>query len=505
MMFKAVAVSLPVVFLILDVYPLRRIDCRGGSGVVARLFSDPAARWAWAEKLAYCALSGVFVVLNTRARDQTQIMVMGHLQEQGPLIGRLAQACYGVVFYLAKTVWPFRLTALYVLPPRMDWTEPQFALLIVLVTVVSVTLFLLRRDRPAWLAAWLSYLVILAPNSGLKQIGTQIAADRYSYMAMFGLVVLAAAGLARLMTARRRAIAPACLATCLTILVFLTALSWQQCTFWCDSIALWRRAMKFTVVVDPSVHSHLGMALVKAGDVEASLDSFRQALHYQPNHVQPHAQMGRALIMLGRYAEAETHLSEALRQRPNDEDHYFLGIALAQRGKSAEAEGAFQRRPSWQSRQCRGPRSARGGLARQGKLAEARIHFAAALRGNPNNAGVHNNLGVLARQGMLTEAESHFAEAVRLQPDNILARKNLAEALAERGARDEARSQLAEVLRCEPGHLEGRLLLGEVLLKQGKLTEAEGRFSEVLRSNPANPIAQAALDEITHRRDRNPP
>ena len=87
-------------------------------------------------------------------------------------------------------------------------------------------------------------------------------------------MVLAAAGLAQLMTSRA-AIAPACLATCLTVLVASPALSWQQCTYWRDSIALLRHAMRFTVVVDPSVHCHLGMALMKAGDTEASLDSFK--------------------------------------------------------------------------------------------------------------------------------------------------------------------------------------------------------------------------------------
>jgi Flp pilus assembly protein TadD len=468
MMSKGVAVTIPVLFLMLDVYPLRRIGHGGQGAVVARLFADRAARWAWVEKLAYFALGGLFIVLNSRARDHSQIMAMGHLQEQGPLIERIAQACYGVVFYLARTVWPFELTALYMLPPRLDWTEPRFVFSIGLVAAVSGLLFWSRRDRPGWLLAWLSYLVILAPNSGLKRIGTQIAADRYSYMAMFGLVVLAAAGLARLLAVRRRALAPAGLATGFTILVALTALSWQQCTYWRDSIALWRRAMAFTVVVDPSVHTHLGMALVKAGNLEA-----------------------------------EAHLAEALRQRSNDKVRYYLGIALAQQGKSAEAEAQFAAALRGNPDNAEIHDQLGAVLARQGKLADAEAHFAAALRGNPNNAGVHNNLGaVLARQAKLAEAESQFAEAVRLEPGHNLARRNLGEALAERGALDEARSQLAEVLRREPSQREARLLLGGVLLKQGKLTEAEAQFSEVLRLDPANSTAQVALTEIAHRRDQ---
>jgi Flp pilus assembly protein TadD len=501
MLSKGVAMTLPVVFLILDVYPLRRIGLRREGGLAATLLADPAARAAWAEKLACFVLSGVFAVLNSRARDHAHVLMMGHPLEQGPLLGRVAQASYGVVFYLVKTVWPFGITAAYMMPIPFDWTQPQFVLSIALVAVVTAVLFQLRSDRPAWLAAWLSYLVVLAPNSGLRRIGVQIAADRYSYMAMFGLVVLAAAGLAQLIAARGRAIASACLAIGLTILLALTALSWRQCTYWRDSIALWRHALEFTEIADPNVHADLGMALVKAGDVEAGLDSFKRALHYRPDHFQAHARMGGVLNTRGRFAEAEAHLAEALRLQPTDEVRLALGIALARQGKLAEAETqlATALRDKPDSAEIHDQLGAV--LAQQGKLAEAEAHFAAALHGDPASAGVHNNLGaILARQGKLIEAESHFAEAVRLQPDHILARKNLGEALAERGALKQAQSQLAEVLRREPGQSEARLLLGGVLFKQGKLTEAEAQFTEVLRSDSANATAQAALAEIAHRR-----
>ena len=89
---------------------------------------------------------------------------------------------------------PLDLIAFYPLPRELNWLALPFSLSILATLAITAGLFLLRRRWPGLLAAWLSYLVILAPNSGIIRISDQIAADRYSYMAMLGLVMLAAAG-----------------------------------------------------------------------------------------------------------------------------------------------------------------------------------------------------------------------------------------------------------------------------------------------------------------------
>ena len=187
MMSKAVAVTLPVVFLILDVYPLR------GSAHAAE-----AASWQGSSPIPGRGGPGREIGLHRTQRS------VHHRQFAGPRpcpddVDRLSPgtepadrgASRSVLRKYMFVTLPrrsgrFEITALYILPPRLDWTNHVFRSPIMLVAVVSVTLFLLRRSRPAWLAAWLSYLVILAPTSGLRQIGAQMAADRYSYMAMFG-------------------------------------------------------------------------------------------------------------------------------------------------------------------------------------------------------------------------------------------------------------------------------------------------------------------------------
>src|SRR5262249_44526933 len=150
---------------ILDVYPLRRIGGRNG------LFAGPRARQAWLEKLPYFAESVVFAGVASWAKQQYFVENLGQPLPQGPWATRVAQMFYGVVFYVWKTVWPVRITAFYPLYRRVSLSAWPYLACGLLIVVTTVALVLLRKRWPALLAAWVSYLVILAPNSGLVQIG----------------------------------------------------------------------------------------------------------------------------------------------------------------------------------------------------------------------------------------------------------------------------------------------------------------------------------------------
>src|SRR5439155_23187965 len=124
------------VLLALDVYPLRRLG--GGPG---RWFG-PEARKVWWEKVPFGALSLIFMGLAVVGRVQEQHLVT--VQQSG-LGARVAQACYGIWFYLVKTVLPANLTAYYPVPERVVWYEPPFVWGILATLGVSVGVFLLRR------------------------------------------------------------------------------------------------------------------------------------------------------------------------------------------------------------------------------------------------------------------------------------------------------------------------------------------------------------------------
>ncbi|MBI2386861.1 MAG: hypothetical protein HYV14_12770, partial [Elusimicrobia bacterium] len=176
---KGMALLLPVALLALDVYPLRRVGPRG-----------EGLRTALKEKLPLFALAFVFGLVGLAAQERIR-----WTWEQHALPARLAQACFALLFYVRKTLWPSGLMPLYELRPPLDPAEPRFVAAAAAVAAAALVCWRRRLSRP-WLAAsafW--YAVLLFPVSGLFQFGPQLVADRYSYITTLPLAVLAGAAL----------------------------------------------------------------------------------------------------------------------------------------------------------------------------------------------------------------------------------------------------------------------------------------------------------------------
>ena len=381
----AVAVSLPAVLLILDVYPLRRF----GEGP-GRWFGS-SARKVWWEKVPFVLVSLVFMVLAIAARRRALVST-----EQNDALAIVAQVCYGIWFYVLKTAVPLDLIAVYPSPREMNWLEPRFMLSIVGTAVTTVGCFLLRRRWPGLLAAWLTYLVILAPNLGIIRISEQVAADRYSYMAMLGWVVVAAACFCRLgqTSSRPRPGAMGILALGVGALLGLIPMTWDQCRTWRDSMTLWTHALTHGAGDSSEVHNNLGVELSRQGKFEAAEAHYTKALRLNPRFAQARNNMGVELARQGKFQAAAAYYTEALRLKPGFiAAHNNLGVALNHQGKFEAAES----------------------------------HFALALRLDPNYAEAYNNLGVaLASQGKFKAAASRYAEALLLNPNYAEAYNNLA-------------------------------------------------------------------------------
>ena len=184
---KGSAVVLPFVFLILDAYPLGRL----GPGHP----SWPAVRKVLIEKgpiLVFClAFTAVAFVAK-------RIWVEPEVTTQPVLVGRVAQASFGACFYLAKTAWPFGITAFYPRPESGDFRTPLFAACFAGVVLAVSAAFWQRRRWPWLLAALAAYLVIASPYLGLVRVGITLAADHYCHAPMMAWVVLGCAGLCRL-------------------------------------------------------------------------------------------------------------------------------------------------------------------------------------------------------------------------------------------------------------------------------------------------------------------
>ena len=412
---KSMAVSLPIVLLILDVYPLRRL---GGSIGWGRA----PARKVLLEKLPFVLLAGAvaatILLVNFRVRNMASL-------EGLSVLGRLAVSAYGLAFYLWKMLVPVNLSPLYELGRPNPWATP-FLLGYGVVLALTALALALRRRWPGLPAVWLAYVVILLPVLGIFQNGPQIAADRYTYLAGLGWAILAGAAL--LSWWRRMPSLFIGLGAC--VLLGLGTLTWNQVQVWHDSEKLWTHAL----AMDPNsstAHLNVGETLVDQGRVVEAIEYFRQAAQIKPDSAHAYNAWGTALARQGRLAEAIAHYQQALNLKPDYAPaHSNFGVALADQGSLAEAIEHYQQalriRPDYADAHINWGLA----LARRGKLAEAIEHYQQALHIKPDYADAHANWGLaLVQQGKPAEAIEHFERALQIKPSHAKAQSNLFNAL----------------------------------------------------------------------------
>jgi tetratricopeptide (TPR) repeat protein len=294
---KELGFTLPVVLLVLDVYPLRR--WRAGALV---------------EKAPFIALTLAAMVV--AARDSA---ALARSLSDYTLSQRVAQCFYGLAFYLQKTVVPARLSPLYPIPLVLDPLAPRFVISAAVVTAFTIGLVLLRRRRPAPLTAWACAVILLSPVLGLVQSGPQIAADRYTYLPAVGLSAIVAAWLTQAWTRRAQVARALSGALACVILAGLAGATWRQSRVWRDSETLWRHAVE----IDPSsvaAHNDLGAALVQAGRLDEAAAQFELAVTLDPGMADAHYNLAVIRAAQGRLGEAITHWRAVLAINPQDQE-----------------------------------------------------------------------------------------------------------------------------------------------------------------------------------------
>jgi len=455
MMSKPVAMTLPAILLILDVYPLRRI----GPG---RWFGA-AAKAVWIEKAVLGFIAAVVGVVALLARDSNRSL---EIVQHGDVVTRVLAAGYSSVFYLVKTAVPVHIIPCYPTPRPFSWTVPTYAMSALAVLGISTGLYALRRRWPALLAAWAAYLVILVPNSGLVRFTTQLTADRYGYVSLMPMVALLAGGLFALARSpgRGHRVFVVLAGTGAVTIVGLMTSSWKQSRAWHDSITLWTYALAHGGAQSGEGYSGLGLAFQEAGRLDEAVGSYRESLRLAPYLPDTHGNLGLILLGEGKVPEALIQFREAVRLKPQS---LPMQINLAS---------------------C---------LAKLGHLNEAAVHYAEATRLDPDQFDTWNNWGlVLIAQGRLVDASARIAKAVELQPDSFEARTNLGSVLARRGLLQQAEAQFTEAVRLSPSSAQAHSRLGLVLSRLGKLREAVAELSEAIRLDPGQSAARRELERL---------
>jgi len=330
---KSMLVSLPVVLLVLDVYPLRRVP--------PPAWRSADARALVVEKVPFLLLSLASVVVTSTTMVRTVRLTSLALY---PLSARLAMAAYGLVFYPWKTVAPLDLMPIYELPASVSLLDTRFLAPVVLVIGASAALILARRRWPAGLAAGLAYGVLLAPVAGLVHAGPQLVADRFSYLPSLALALLLGAGVTAVM--RQPRLAPAVLAAVSVWIVSMAALTWAQVQTWRDTDTLFGYAIE----VDPDCawcHAQYGAVLGLRGDFVRAIPLLERAAALRPQRGGDQAQAGLALLKAGRATDAVPYLHRAVAIQPANLDAVTnLGLALVEIGEAADALSYLERAAS---------------------------------------------------------------------------------------------------------------------------------------------------------------
>jgi protein O-mannosyl-transferase len=533
---KSTAMTLPMVLLLLDWWPLHRFqltrevseprtqDYSGlrtqDSGLRTQDLGLRTTLPLLVEKLPFLALSmaaGVVAVWGGRAAG-----VVGAV-DTFPLSHRIHNAIVSYLVYGVQALWPAKLAAFYPYPTAFPaWTAVGAALAGVLVT--WLVLWASRR-RPYLAVGWFWYLVTLFPMAGLIQVGGQARADRYTYIPLVGLFIMLAWGLGELCrqgrspadtsfagtAAKRRGAArtglkPGAARTVgswlapmlggLT-LAACVALTLRQLPYWRDTEALFRHAINVTQG-NHVAYDNLGLYFWNQGRTDDAIESYRKSLAIVPKF-QPLNNLGLALASRGKYAEAAAQYDAALQFRPDEvAPRKGLAEALARSGKLDAAIIQYQMVLRSVTNDLPTRNNLGIALMMEGKVDEAIVQFREALRLDPNQPATHGNLAyAFATQPKLPEAIEQYREVLRLTPDDPRARQGLGSALAEQGKLDEAVQQFIEAVRLNPDDPALHYRFGQVLERQGRHEQAIAQFKVAVQLKPDYPEARRELDSLS--------
>ena len=383
---RATGLVLPAVLLVLDIYPLRRI---GGEGAG---WWSPGARRAWAEKGAFAVIGALATPMGFLARGED----VGDFTAAGwdPLVAVL-WAAYSVGFYVWKTVEIGTLSPIYAMPTREAPMLLAVSLSALKAVAITLILVAMRKRWPGALAAWLVYLILLGPVSGIVPFGRlRGIVDRYTYVACIGWALVAGGAVAMAWRAwsdgrmgrLRMALVGALL---VAVLVGWSVLSWRQAEVWHDGVTLWTRA----VAADPSspvARSNLGTALAARGYFATATLHYREAVRQWPTAPGAFQNLGRALAADARFEEAEAPFRRVVELRPNlPEAQLDLGTVLYNLGKVDQAVVVFTRAVELDPGSIRAHESLGTALRRLGRDSEAASHLQrAATLGSTSHQGL---------------------------------------------------------------------------------------------------------------------
>jgi len=441
LMSKPMAVTLPVVLLILDWFPFERIP------------SFKAFRAAIVEKLPFIALSLVSSILTVLAQRAGGALVS---MEFAPLATRVLVGVKSLMAYLWKMILPMNLTPFYPYTREASLLSLEYLSAIAVVSGITITCIVLAKKHKLWLSVWGYYVITLLPVLGIVQVGLQSMADRYSYLPSLGPFLIVGLLVVWVWERMQRLEKQGRIAKFLTVIVSLIVfislsyLTFKQIGIWKNSIVMWSYVIEKEPEKVPVAYYNRGMVFEKVGLLDKSITDYNKAIAIKPSYYEAFNNRGLAFQEMGLLDKAIADFDTAIALKPSyyeafnnrglafqkmgllDKAIKDLELAMALKQSSPEAYDNLGKIYSKTGRFDKAIENLNRAIAMNPLYHEAYYNRAIVLEKvgqpdaaienynkaialNPSYYEAYNNLGVLyGNMGLLDKAIEHFTKAILL-------------------------------------------------------------------------------------------
>lgn len=453
---KPMVVTLPFTLLLLDYWPLGRLEELSLKRVAALV----------AEKIPLFLISIASSVVTVIAQRSGGAVVS---LEQIPFHLRALNALVSYAKYVGMMFYPLDLGIFYPYQAAIPvWQIAVAGILLAAITVYCVVNF---RRRKFLLVGWLWFLGTMVPVIGLVQVGTQNMADRYTYVPFIGLgimIVWSVRELTQRLDPRIFRVAAA------IVLLLFAVLAFRQIRFWRNSETLFVQTLAVTTN-NGLIEQNLCLTYLGQNRLGEAAVQCRNSIRHQPGYYNGYKLLGVIAFRQKNFDEAAKNFEVAVRMRPDDRNA-FSGLiqSLASLGRLEEA-------------------------------AELAGKMDAGAQGDPTlNEDIYQTAKLLgigyAQRNDYAKAGDYYRKAAAVKPDDADLRANLGAMLFRAGQREEGLAQVRQAITQDPNQADPYNLYGELLLDAGRVDEAIGQFQKALQLNPGLTTAKSNLQRAQSRK-----
>ena len=521
LMSKPMLVTLPFVLLLMDYWPLQRFEQKEsvrqtrtegsreqaqlhakkregksgktptGQGMVKEekpgdnKYQRALAFSVLREKIPLFALAALSCIVTYAVQQKGG--AVGSIEAVSPGI-RIANAWVSYIIYIGKTIWPVNLAVYY--PHPGLWPVWQALGAVLLLIAVTIPVIRTAKRLPYLTVGWLWFTGTLVPVIGIVQVGRQAMADRYTYIPLIGLFVMAAWGIPDLLkkwpptrfpTLRKWAL----FAASGLVLPSLLIVTRIQAAYWRNDIALYEHSLKVTGPNDV-ILCNLGVVYGKAGNSAQAITDFDRAIEINPKSARAYHNLGVTYRKLGNYAQAITDFDRAIEINPEyAEAYYSRGVTHGKLGDHRQAISDYDRAIGINPELALAYINRGAAYHELGDQKQAISNYDRAIEINPKYAETYNNRGIAYGElGNRTQAISDYDRAIEINPEYAEAYNNRGAVYGMLRNNRQAISDYDKAIAIDPEFALAYINRGAAYREVGNQTQAISDLDMAIQINP---------------------